>query len=167
MVRYASLVATNIMFNHDRKLGIQVGNCCFLLHMVGFVSYSPVKHSLCFNNLNNVRFSFVIAWFLGELWSDMHRWWSRISWTNHDRKLGIQVGNCCVLLHVVRFVSYAPVKHSSCFNNINNVRFRFVIEWFLEELWSDMHRWWSRKSCTTTTKNSESKLEIVVSCCTW
>jgi hypothetical protein len=65
---------------------------------------------------------------------------------------------------VVRFVSYAPVKHSSCFNNLNNLRFRFVIEWFLGELWSDMHRWWSRKSCTTTTENSESKLDILVCC---
>ena len=41
MVRYASLVVTNIMYKQDRKLGIQVGNCCFLLHMVGFVSYAP------------------------------------------------------------------------------------------------------------------------------
>jgi hypothetical protein len=41
MVRYASLVVTKIMYNHDRKLGIQVGNCCFLLHVVRFVSYAP------------------------------------------------------------------------------------------------------------------------------
>ena len=61
MVRYASLVVTKIMYNHDRKLGIQVGNCCFLLHVVRFVSYAPVKHSLCFNNLNNLCFRFVIA----------------------------------------------------------------------------------------------------------
>jgi hypothetical protein len=30
-----------------------------------------------------------------------------------------------------------------------------------------MHRWWSQISCTTTTENSESKLEIVVSCYMW
>ena len=60
MVRYASLVVTKIMYNHDRKLGIKVGNCCFLLHVVRFVSYAPVKHSSCFNNLNKVRFRFVI-----------------------------------------------------------------------------------------------------------
>ena len=41
MVRYASLVVTKIMYNHDRKLGIQVGNRCFLLHVVRFVSYAP------------------------------------------------------------------------------------------------------------------------------
>jgi hypothetical protein len=38
---------------------------------------------------------------------------------------------------------------------------------FLGELWLDMQNWWSRKSCTITTENSNSKLEIVVSCFTW
>jgi hypothetical protein len=101
------------------------------------------------------------------IWSSFSRFTSSIVTSHLQQNPHPQVGNCCFLLHVVRFVSYAPVKHSGYFNNLNNVRFRFVIAWFLGKLWLDMHRWWSRISCTTTTENSESKLEIVVSCCTW
>ncbi len=41
----AKLVVINIMYNHDRKLEIQVGYPCFLLRLFRFVRHAPVEHS--------------------------------------------------------------------------------------------------------------------------
>jgi hypothetical protein len=54
---------------------------------------------LC-NDINNVRFRYFIVYFLAKLWLELVIGWSRISWTNHNRKLEIQVGNWCFLLHL-------------------------------------------------------------------
>jgi hypothetical protein len=138
MVGNGKLVITNFMNQPRPKLEIQVENWWFLLHLFRFVWNAPDKHSSYFNDINNVRFRYFIEYFLAKLWSEMVSWSSRISWTNHDRKLEIQVGNCCWLLRLFRFVWKAPGKHSSYFNDINNVRFRYFIEYFFGKLWSEM-----------------------------
>jgi hypothetical protein len=163
MVGNGKLVITNFMNQPRPKLEIQVENWWFLLHLFRFVWKAPDKHSSYFNDINNVRFRYFIEYFLAKLWSEMVSWSSRISWTNHDRKLEIQVGNCCWLLRLFRFVWKAPDKHSSYFNDINNVRFRYFIEYFLAKLWSEMVSWSSRISWT----NHNRKLEIQVGNCCW
>jgi hypothetical protein len=97
---------------HAWKLEIHFEKGCCLLRLVRFVSNAHAKHSSYCNVLNNMHFRFVIVYFWAKLWSEMVSWWSRISWTNHDRKLEIQVENWCFLLHLLRFVWNAPDKHS-------------------------------------------------------
>ena len=163
MVRYASLVVMKIMCNHDRKLQIRVGNWCFLLHLLRFLWNAPTKHPLRCNDLNNVRFRYFIEYYFWKLWLEMVSWSSRISWTNHDRKLEIQFGNWCFLLHLFRFVWNAPDKHSLRCNDLNNLRFRYFIEYFFGKLWSELVSWWLRISWT----NHNQKLEIQVGNCCW
>ena len=115
MVGYSSLVVTNIIYNYDRKLEIRVGNCCFLLHMVSFVSRASVKDSLYCNDRDNIRGVMVGCTSL-VVTNIMY---------NHDRKLEIRVGNCCFLLQLVSFVSSASVKDPLYCNDHDNVRFRF------------------------------------------
>jgi hypothetical protein len=152
MVGCASLVVTNIMYNHDRKLEIRVGNCSFLLHLVNFDS-------------NILRIAMIatthVSDFYGVILRGVMVGYASLVVTNimysHDRKLEIRVENCCFLLQLVSFVSSASVKDSLYCNDLDNVRFRFFVELFLGELWLDVHRWWLRISCTTTMEKSTFK----------
>ena len=55
------------------------------------------NHSLYCNGLNDACFRFVINLVLERSWFEMQSWSSRISGTDHDRKLRIRLENRCWL----------------------------------------------------------------------
>ncbi len=144
MVGYAKLVVTKIMYNHNRKLQIQVGNCCFLLHLVHFVFNASAKHSLYCNDLNNVFFRFFIEAFSVKLQKEMSSWLTRFWHADHDWKLKILFEKGCLHPEAFNLIRRLIVQHSLQSTRLHVGCFRFFIEEFFVKLQKEMRSWLTR-----------------------